>query len=224
MGVVTPSGDTKIKLQYDLVLNFSEGLCAVKVDRKWGYIDRTEKLRIHHLYSEVGSFRNDRAFFKVKEFKKKGYIDREGNEIIVNPRYLISSVYSEGVASAIFDGKFGFIDLDGNMTISPSFESVGFFSEGLASVKMNGLYGYIDINGNVKIHPKYEYASEFKDGIAYVTQGEKIGFISKTGEFIIKPQYDDIDSLSFGRELVNVRLEIKYINILNNEHVFSYQR
>ena len=54
--------------------------------------------------------------------------------------------YSEGLAKVEKDGKFGFIDIKGNLTIPLSYTDVQSFSDGLAVVvaEASGLLGYID--------------------------------------------------------------------------------
>jgi hypothetical protein len=50
------SGKKIIPFKYDDAWPFSEGLAAVKVDGKWGFIDKTGKEIIPCVYSETGSF------------------------------------------------------------------------------------------------------------------------------------------------------------------------
>src|SRR5690625_1903603 len=54
------------------------------------------------------------------------------------------------------DGRWGFIDREGDLVIAPEFEEAKGFYEGRAAVKSNGLYGFIDSEGRIVIEPQYE--------------------------------------------------------------------
>lgn len=74
--------------------------------------------------------------------------------------------YSDGLAPAKKDGKWGFIDKTGQFVIAPIFELSRNFSEGLALVKYDRLYGYIDKNGDFVINPQYPSAGDFSENVA----------------------------------------------------------
>jgi hypothetical protein len=58
-----------------------------------------------------------------------------------------ASDFSEGLARAEVNGKWGFIDKKGNMVIPAVYDSAWDFSKGLALVYINGKYGFIDKKG-----------------------------------------------------------------------------
>src|ERR1700722_5416501 len=60
--------------------NFREGLCAVRVDDHWGYIDKTGRLVIPAQYDEAGAFSEGLAF--VRKSRQCGYVDRTGKLVI----------------------------------------------------------------------------------------------------------------------------------------------
>jgi len=59
--------------------SFSEGLAAVKIDDKWGYIDRSGKIVIEPLFGLAMKFRNGLAV--VHDGGRVYYVNRTG-EII----------------------------------------------------------------------------------------------------------------------------------------------
>ena len=65
-----------IKPQFDDAKEFTEGLAAVKLDKKWGYIDRTGRYVIKPRFDYACSFAEGLAAVKLD--KKWGYIDRTG--------------------------------------------------------------------------------------------------------------------------------------------------
>lgn len=116
------------------------------------------------------------------------------------------SPYSEGLASAKLNNKYGFIDKTGREIIPPKYDSVGSFSEGLAWVRIYELekskYGFIDKTGREIIPINYDYADSFSEGLSAVRVGDsktgKCRFIDKTGREIITTSYTRVSSFSEG--------------------------
>ncbi|EAI5197373.1 WG repeat-containing protein, partial [Campylobacter coli] len=64
--------------------------------------------------------------------------------------------FSEGLAAVGLNGKWGFIDKNGEFAIKPKFDDIWDFREGLASVGLNGKIGLIDKSGKFVIEPKFD--------------------------------------------------------------------
>src|SRR6218665_2038281 len=96
--------------------------------------------------------------------------------------FLSSSCTSETLLVPVkIDGKWGYIDKNGKITIKPQFDEAQWFQEGLASVKLDGKWGYIDKTGKMAIKPQFEDAQWFHEGLARIKLGSKLGYIDKTG-------------------------------------------
>lgn len=81
------------------------------------------------------------------------------------------------------DGKWGYIDKDGDFVIAPRFSHAGKFSEGLASVITPVGSGYINESGEYVIPPKYDYAYPFCGGKALVYTRTNAGRSSEGAEY-----------------------------------------
>ena len=66
-------------LQFDGIFLFSEGIAGVKVDDKWGYIDRTGKYIIAPRFDDVFLF--NEKIVSVKVDGKWGCINKKGKYI-----------------------------------------------------------------------------------------------------------------------------------------------
>ena len=74
----------------------------------------------------------------------------------------ISFGYIHHLAYVKKDGKYGFVDIHGNLVIPCIYDYARSFSEGLAYVNKDGKEGYIDIHGNLVIPCIYDYINSFK--------------------------------------------------------------
>ena len=78
-GYINRSGKLVIKIKYDYVGSFSNGLAVVRVDKKNGFIDTTGKFVVKPKFNSADSFKNGLA--RVEINSKLGYIDTQGNYV-----------------------------------------------------------------------------------------------------------------------------------------------
>lgn len=169
------NGTIVIPARYDLAGSFSEGLAGVKINGKWGFIDKSGTLVIPAKYKSAEKFSEGLAMVKVKN--KYGFIDKNGT-LVIPAKYVSAGNFSEGLAKVLIDGKWGFIDKGGNQVITTDYDCVLDFHEGLAGVKdaphsygrcfFGGHWGYIDKTGKLVIPAIYYGAGKFKNGVASV--------------------------------------------------------
>jgi len=204
----------------DGVRSFSEGLAAVAVDGKWGYINKSGEVVIapqfefgapsynSYYNSHLIDFSEGLAAIVLKG--KYGFIDKTGS-VVIQPEYDNVFPFSQGLAAAKTNGKWIFIDKTGEVVIQPGFDNVQPFSEGLAAVEVDGEWGFIDNDGRVIVNFQFMNAAQpndvvlsFNDGLAAVQVDSKWGYINNTGQIVIQPQYTD--ALSFYHGLAPVQI------------------
>ncbi len=191
-----------IEPRFDAAHDFSEGLAAVRVGQKWGYIDRTGEFAIE------------------PRFRKEKGDDSWGPPV---------AAFSEGLARVRVGKQHGYIDRTGQFAIEPKFKACYRFSDGLApamiadyrSVDDRFNYGYIDRMGEFVIAPRFKRCRPFSEGLANVSVGEKVfdkdrpgsffirtkaGYIDKTGAFVIEPRFMSAGSFSEGLALARERV------------------
>jgi len=121
------------------------------------------------------------------------------------------------------NGKYGLIDINGNMKIKPKYADIKGASNGLICVKANGKYGYMTTKGYFPIEAKYTDATNFTaDGIATVKNRGEWGFIDRHGKLLIDYQYAEATPFQNGYSIVR-RLMSKTEGIINTkgEYVVS---
>ena len=120
----------------------------------------------------------------------------------------------------IFDGgKWGYIDIDGNIVIKPEFDEAGIFSGGLAWALDNigtdySTYGYMDKTGEFILPPAFQSVGPFSGGLASVMIDNKYGYINENGRVIIEPMFDWAEPFFVGLARVVLNGKPGYINML----------
>jgi len=149
-GYINTLGAFVIPPQFDDAGMFAEGAAVVRRASKSTYIRRDGKPLTELHFDRAETFCYGRA--AVLSGNRWGVLDSLGNLIVPFQFEEISSQYSEGLAAAKRDGKWGFIDLCGDWVIQPIYDTANNFTHGLAIVyqdKMQTLC-IIDPLGNVK--------------------------------------------------------------------------
>jgi hypothetical protein len=204
------SGKTILQPAVDNAWSFSEGLAAIQMNKKFGFMDKGGRITVKTVYDSV-LLTFSQGLAGVKLQGKWGFIDRLGNSVIA-PRFNDCGAFSETLAAVEMQGKWGYIYRTGKMAIETKFQEAQRFSEGLAAVKMGGKWGYIDKTGMMVIDTEFQEALSFSAGLAAVQMGTKWGYIDKTGKQLTKVQFEDAWSFSGSIARVQVLDRIGYIN------------
>ena len=178
-------GKAVIPFLYDEAdyFSFTDGLAKVKLNGKYGFIDKTGKEVVPPIYDEIGFFLDDLA--KVKLNGKMGFVDQTGKEV-VPPIYEETGYFLEGLEKVASNGKYGFIDKKGHVIIPISYDYIGNFKNGLATVKLNEKYGFINTEGETVVPAKYDEADDFVNGFANVRLAESMGRVDTSGLFTVQ--------------------------------------
>lgn len=149
-GFIDKRGKIVIPLEYNLLEHFSEGLAfAIKGDT-FGFINQKNKFEFYVDAYTSKPFSDSVAFVGklIKQKIKWALINRKGEKIT---DYIFDDAkeFSEGVAPVLRDGRWFFIDKNGNEILANDYNYVDKFVDGLAWVSLRtGKRGYIDHSGN----------------------------------------------------------------------------
>lgn len=142
------------------VFSIGEGLASVKVEDKWGFIDKQGNLIIKAQFDNVFGFENGLASVNIGG--KWGFINKQGN-FVIQPQFDYARNFSEGLARIQVNNKWGFIDMQGNIVIQPQFEGATMFMNGFAGILLEkeGKAGFIDKKGTIVIQPNFNKVHPF---------------------------------------------------------------
>lgn len=172
--------------KYSYQKEFKNGLCAVKINKKWGFINTSGDLIIDTLYDEVGIFNEGLCAVKINN--KCGFINTKG-ELVIDTIYdEVSAHFEEGLAVfAIGDSsaKVGYINTNGDIVVDTLYSNGDeFYKEGITRVaKGDKKDTYIDKTGKVIISVE-EALSQFSHNRAVALIDGKKYLIDRSGNKI----------------------------------------
>ena len=206
-----------IPAKYDYAENFSEGMACVKLNGKYGFINKLGQEIIPLKYDFVaGEFNEGMAGVELNG--KYVYVNKLGQEI-VPPKYDFVWEFNEGMAIVELNGKHGYVNKLGQEIVPLKYDDVRNFKEGMAWVQLNEKWGYINKLGEEIVPLKYDNAGYFNEGMAWVQLNEKWGYINKLGEEIVPLKYDYAENFSEGMACVKLNGKYGFVNKLGQEIV-----
>lgn len=198
----------------------TDGLMAVKIGNKWGFINLLGQLVIAPQFEpDLDEYREDRyeGIFRsglalVKLNGKYGYIDHSG-KLAIPPKFDKAKPFQDDRARVAMNGKWGLINQRGEFVAAPRFQELEMFYEDRAVASLDGkLFGFIDRSGKLSIAPQFNEAQRFSEGLACVKKAVQVdgkttwlwGYIDRSGQFVIKPQftYEGIFERGLARQMI----------------------
>jgi hypothetical protein len=221
-GYINPKGEWAIPAKYEVALPFAENLGVVRLDGKYGAVDKSGKVVIAPTYVGMSQFSDGvSAVLMTHQHNGPfvstawGFIDREG-KYIISPRFENVTTFADGlIGLRKLGGNWGFIDLKQQQVIVPQFSEVSGFSEGLSGARdRNMRWGFIDRSGTFVIKPQFINVTPFSEGKAgaFDFDKRKWGFVDRSGKYVIEPRFEEATQFVNGMAMVQLDGKETYID------------
>ncbi|MGE5416658.1 MAG: WG repeat-containing protein [Acidobacteriota bacterium] len=205
---------SSISHRYDGADYFSEGLAAVKINTKWGYINSSGNILISPRFELCNRFSNGIAIVSSTKgpYYTYGLINRSGR-YLCKPRYCELVDCNNGLyAAAIMKNGnliWGFVNSSGKVVEEVQFNNWIPQNDGSVKVSTQSGTGLLNKDGRIIINPQYQDVQVFSEGMAAVQINDKWGYIDKDGKIVIQPEFKGASQFREGLAVVNVVLHNK---------------
>lgn len=185
--------------EYSEVGIFSSGMCPVKVDDKWGYVDEAGNRVIGNQYLEVGAFSGKLA--PVVDAEKKAYfIDTQGNKkhVVLDVDNVEKLGFIEEELFSLYNGKvWGFYNTD-NKHVFGEYEDALSMGNGIAAVMNNDQWSLVSREGKDLTGTTYDGIASDEKLVAY--RNERLfvyddlcyHMIDSSGKVISDQKFEDV--------------------------------
>lgn len=186
---------------------------AVRMDDKWGAIDREGKYILNPTFENQPYYWN--GHFTVIEDEFTDFYNADGEKLPLSHLYH-GGLLSEGLVAFVKKetGQVGYKDLSGETIIEPQYEAGMPFHNGYAGVVIDEKIGFIDREGTIQINPRFDkenMAAPWGDFILF-QEGKDFGYMDFEGKTVISPQFDEVSPFVDGIALVAVEGKRGFIN------------
>lgn len=169
-----------IDTPYEAIGIYSNGFAAVQVDGKWGMKDTSDQWLLEPLFDNILTNDFGGAFYQNSLF-----VALDGGIQLLSSGTLYDTVYEDAkpftdqyYAAVKMDGKWGFVNTQGELVIPCIYDDARSFSGYLAAVKSGDCWGYIGTQGEVAIDFLFQEARDFYNKVAAVKQEDSYSFIT----------------------------------------------
>ena len=143
-------------------------------------------------YDELEVIPNSDLFF-ARIDSTAGIIDEYEHPVLPFTTELDSVIgTSEGLIGVRLQGKYGFVNLRGQLIIANRYDDIQLFASGLAAYKLNGKWGFMDTKENLVIQPFYDEVLPFYGNVTAVRDGQFWGLIDQEGSVVDRLRYQQI--------------------------------
>ena len=228
MGLIDEKGKAVVPFEYNYVSDFGDGLVAVRKDRngKVAYVNLKNEEVVEAKYDMGFAFSSKRARVAVGTYYdnlnmqrynncKYGFINEKGEEVIP-AEYDWAGDFAEGIAPVSKNGRYFFIDPDGNKVDNKTYSRLSGFKGELCWVKKGNKGGFINKDNEVVIPLQYDNYMYFftrgsrftsldmeseigetrfqtEDGFFFVSKNRKFGIITIDNEVKTPFNYTEIE-------------------------------
>lgn len=216
-GLIDHEGNYVIKPKFQKIYPLKEEVYGVKIDDKWGVIDSGGDYLIEPCFDDIDYVGENRI--RIWENGKYGFMELSG-------RYLLKPLFhhtrlcdfSDGLIEICDDkNKLGFMDLEGNIIISPRLDYASDFNNGFAIAGIDRKRGIINKRGEFLVEPKYDQIENgFSCDRAWVKEEERYGYVDRDGKLIIALQFEEASSFRNGLACVKINDKWGLIDIEGN--------
>lgn len=191
LGLISLSGKMLLRpsTRFQEMHVMQEERVGVKINNKYGFVDRDGKLRIANRYEGVAPFSDGMAAVMLRG--RWGFVDKV-EALRVQPIYTQVQPFHGGAAAVKKESKWGFVNKQGRETIKPQYDQVQLLPTGRYVVEKDGRKGLVSESGRELYPPKYERITDVGNGLVILNRNGKAG-LADTGGYDVTPIiYDQV--------------------------------
>ena len=152
-GIINSNGKSIIELKYDSISRINEtDILQMEKDRNIALYNLNMKEIVSMDNAIVKEVKDEKAYILLYSDTDFKYLDKNGNILTSQNLFENNPLFAKNI-----NGKWGFVDKDGNLKVQNDYELVTDFNKyGFAGIKKDGKWGSINQNGEIVQEPTYD--------------------------------------------------------------------
>lgn len=152
-GIIDSNGKSVIELKYDSISRINEtDILQMETNKNIALYNLNMKEIVSMDNAIVKEVKDEKAYILLYSDTDFKYLDKKGNILTSQNLFENNSLFAKNI-----NGKWGFVDKDGNLKVQNDYELVTDFNKyGFAGIKKDGKWGSINQNGEVVQEPTYD--------------------------------------------------------------------
>ena len=152
-GIIDSNGKSVIELKYDSISRINEtDILQMETNKNIALYNLNMKEIVSMDNAIVKEVKDEKAYILLYSDTDFKYLDKKGNILTSQNLFENNSLFAKNI-----NGKWGFVDKDGNLKVQNDYELVTDFNNyGFAGIIKDGMWGSINQNGEVVQEPTYD--------------------------------------------------------------------
>lgn len=152
-GIIDSNGKSVIELKYDSISRINEtDILQMETNKNIALYNLNMKEIVSMDNAIVKEVKDEKAYILLYSDTDFKYFDKKGNILTSQNLFENNSLFAKNI-----NGKWGFVDKDGNLKVQNDYELVTDFNKyGFAGIKKDGKWGSINQNGEIVQEPTYD--------------------------------------------------------------------
>ena len=152
-GIIDSNGKSVIELKYDSIFRINEtNILQVEINKNITLYNLNMKEIVSMDNAIIKEVKDEKSYILIYSDTDFKYLDKEGNILTSQTIFENNILFAKNI-----NGKWGFVDKDGNLKVQNDYELVTDFNEyGFAGIKKDGKWGSINQNGEIVQEPIYD--------------------------------------------------------------------
>ena len=152
-GIIDSNGKSVIELKYDSISRINEtDILQMETNKNIALYNLNMKEIVSMDNAIVKEVKDEKSYILLYSDTDFKYFDKKGNILTSQNLFENNSLFAKNI-----NGKWGFVDKDGNLKVQNDYELVTDFNKyGFAGIKKDGKWGSINQNGEVVQEPTYD--------------------------------------------------------------------
>ena len=152
-GIIDSNGKSVIELKYDSISRINEtDILQMETNKNIALYNLNMKEIVSMDNAIVKEVKDEKAYILLYSDTDFKYLDKEGNILTSQNLFENNTLFAKNI-----NGKWGFVDKDGNLKVQNDYELVTDFNKyGFAGIKKDGKWGSINQNGEIVQEPTYD--------------------------------------------------------------------
>lgn len=152
-GIIDSNGKSVIELKYDSISRINEtDILQMETNKNIALYNLNMKEIVSMDNAIVKEVKDEKSYILLYSDTDFKYLDKEGNILTSQNLFENNPLFAKNI-----NGKWGFVDKDGNLKVQNDYELVTDFNKyGFAGIKKDGKWGSINQNGEIVQEPTYD--------------------------------------------------------------------
>ena len=187
-GIANNKGQIILDVNYSEITNLGKdnlsGYIVKTPDSKYGIVDYSKAQVLENKYDQIKKvYGND--LYVVEENGQTKVVEKGGNEIISSGIEDVAEILTNKENGIIFinSGKYGVMNLSGEITIPAEYDDLKETTNGTLIAKKDNMYGIIDLAQEEKIPLTYNNITYNEKGDIYIAEKDDINTVLIDGTF-----------------------------------------